>query len=275
MVDPKSPNPAPLDSLRRVSGDGRWRTGAVAVLDALGFKGIWENHDPGMVLAKLQRLATLRREWEQPRFDDVAPDEDYGAPIIVDRWIRLFSDTLVIAVDHWLHPDPTKGWAGVPTGHQSLLNYFSVVGVCFAVQDAIESAAIDGDPPLTYRGCIACGHFEVRNEFMVGPAIDAAAEAEHLADGAFVWLLPSAVDALLSLKPGVGGEVTVADYDVPMKGAVHHHRTHVVNPLLGAKAPDLMGERILSSFDRTNTAEVRLKRQNTEAFLSRARVSAA
>ncbi len=57
---------------------------------------------------------------------------------------------------------------------------------------------IEEKPHLVMRGCISYGEFISDGNFIVGPAVDRAAEHMNIAEGAFVWLLPN-VTALFEI----------------------------------------------------------------------------
>jgi len=229
--------------------------GAVALLDALGFKGIWRSADPVAVLEKLQ---ALKKRLEKAR---VRPDEPSDATGF-RSWVLFLSDTLVIASTARCRP---------PRADDEMLPLWFV---CLGVADAVAVAA-ESDPILVYRGSIAFGEFEIREQFLIGPAIDEAAEAEKLADGALIWLCPSAARMMERISPtnSLNSDLRVVrDYPVPLKEG-RHYQTHVVNPLLDRADPDALAQRILDFF-RLDRLDVVVKRQNTANFLRCARVDA-
>ena len=54
--------------------------------------------------------------------------------------------------------------------------------------------ALQEAPALAYRGCIAFGEFDMEEGFVIGGAVDEAAEHMEKAEGAFIWCAPSALD---------------------------------------------------------------------------------
>jgi hypothetical protein len=48
--------------------------------------------------------------------------------------------------------------------------------------------------PIAYRGCISFGDYEMDERFIIGKAVNDAAEHYELADAALVWLTPSALE---------------------------------------------------------------------------------
>jgi len=53
---------------------------------------------------------------------------------------------------------------------------------------------LNGSPPLLFRGCLAAGEMKEDVDFLIGPAVDEAAERFELSDGPFLWMAPSALD---------------------------------------------------------------------------------
>lgn len=169
------------------------KQGVVAVLDALGFKGIWRRHDPASVLARL-KLAE--------RGEGMFGHQGY------DGEIQFLSDTVVMT-------------CGIQAEHSGLdcLLYVSMRVAYF------QSTMLDfAGPHLAYRGAITSGQFLADGNFVIGPAIDEAVEAEKLARGPFVWLTPSArallpatVDASYLQRRNAGdGTFYLMPYDVPL-----------------------------------------------------------
>ena len=128
------------------------------------------------------------------------------------------------------------------------------------------------DPPLVYRGAVSAGAFVIDAEFLLGPAVDEAASEEKRAEGALIWLTPSALSAFGKYPAQLGRREPRIEYNyrVPMKGG-HTYRTHVVNPILSIPEPREESIRsLLATFSRSQSVDVAIKRQNTEAFLLRA-----
>ncbi|MEP7364575.1 MAG: hypothetical protein ABI972_15065 [Acidobacteriota bacterium] len=61
------------------------------------------------------------------------------------------------------------------------------------IVESIIDKALDEPAPLLYRGCLAVGSMKIDGDFLIGPAIDEAAEYFELSDGPFFWLAPSAL----------------------------------------------------------------------------------
>jgi hypothetical protein len=171
--------------------------------------------------------------------------------------IAFLSDTIVIACK---------------LGDENELpDVHAVMRAAIAASDIIEEA-LNIKPALAYRGCMSFGDFYIEEPFMLGPAIDEATTHYELADGALVWLLPSAFDLLKRNKVKIDSDCFLAEHAVPMKGGAQYH-TAIVSPFDPDHPPakrEQMSEKILSTFDTPRgkaDVSVRIKRQNTEAFL--------
>lgn len=233
------------------------------MLDALGFKGIWNRlrvEDLVQHLLELKAVATQDG------------DSLLGMAMPLDYDIRFFSDTIVIAASVPAQmEDLSKNESDIVT------SAFALEAVCSLVQLTVARAAMS--IPLSYRGSITVGSFEIAESFILGPAIDDAAEGERLAEGAFVWFLPEAMKCYeaageIHQKQGrvLAGNIErlTTTYIVPLKGG-RLAETRVINPLANPGRLQrteilTMRSRLISSFTRTDPA-VEAKRTNTEAFL--------
>ncbi len=152
--------------------------GAFALLDCLGWKGIWARKavvdDPEQLIGFLE--------------DSLKQAETLSARKIVEHFhaervsmsIAFVSDTIAIGV--W--PSSTVGFSDADKG--LLLGLSSMA--CAEVSKRFLTAKI----PLLLRGGIAFGRFTMRQNFFIGPAVDEAASFYEAAQGAFVWLAPGA-----------------------------------------------------------------------------------
>jgi len=209
------------------------RHGVLAFLDALGFKGIWQRAEPTAVIDKFTHLLDQVR---QANLYPVAADG-----LNVHLQAMSLSDTVVIACSS--EADPAK----FRESSQLVEEVASLIAVAHVTAGLLGGMVATRPPPLAYRGTVALGEYYLDPEvnLLLGPAIDEAAEHEKLAEGAFVWLLPSA-NALLtdrarsaSSEKSLAGALirrltthlpVVGDYPVPLKGGVPL-RTSVINPL--------------------------------------------
>ena len=250
--------------------------GAVAILDALGFKGVWDGGKAESVLLGLRELTAALESFER------GPDE--FDPFTETR-IRHFSDTLIIGVvvysERLREKNPNLDEVGFASAQRS------VAAMCVAMVCRICAKAIQlanrAQLPFAYRGAIAAGKFAIDSTHVIGPAIDNAAESEKLPDAAVVWLTPSATDLIDELPQKAADDAPYAeaarhfvtdasrviDYPLPIKGG-RELRTVLVNPYWGLAAnPRRIVElrtELLRTFDRP-TIDVLIKKQNTEAFL--------
>jgi hypothetical protein len=137
---------------------------------------------------------------------------------------------------------------------------------CYITGQALAMALLT-PPALAFRGSIAVGQFLMDDNFILGPAVDDAAEHVNLAEGAFVWMTPSAraheeaqVDSLVNILS--------ANWPVPLKGG-STYRTRVVLPFTTegeVEAIEQGVQMILATFT-TGKIAIEIKRQNTEDFL--------
>lgn len=246
--------------------------GAIGVLDALGFKGIWRDYNPQQVLTRLADVTD-----RAVRFASTSLP---GLQISVEA----FSDSVIVGCPR--PPAGTlasvlKGVLPEPQVVELLADWFTVTAVSSTCARIVAFAS-EGAPPLAYRGAIAFGDVLSAGRFVIGPAIDHAAESERLAEAALVWPLPSAaavvdrVAAAAALNPDgwsmplrLASALYVRDYSVPLKIG-QELKTYTVNPLFG-ETDDSIVARLLQAFRASVDVVVVCKRQNTEKFLERAR----
>jgi hypothetical protein len=221
--------------------------GAVALLDALGFKGIWNQYPPeDVVHSILNTRARAKRNAELYRRIDDLPIEAHA-----------FSDTLVVTVQ------------GFPDANIALMSL--ALHVAFA-----QGIAAVMPVPLLYRGCVTAGPLLANDGVFIGRAIDEASELYEAAAAGVVWLAPSAVKAWN--EPG-NEELVLMEWDVPFRdgGSL---TTLVVNPFtsqtdldhdLDVERLDRLEVKLLATFDRSSRLDVAQKRQRTAAFLKAAK----
>jgi hypothetical protein len=240
------------------------RMGVLAMFDALGFKGIWGRPEirgnPSVVIDKLLRLerdmnAMLDREFGGDR---MATARSAGN-VLGQCTLAFLSDTVVLGLATKDPADGTKeeeyrGWDLMVAARTSSM--------------ILREAAL-GSPALAYRGCIAYGEFALEKNFIVGRAVDEAAENMDRAQGAFVWLTPSAEKELRSWErmPYSLKEHALLEYEVPLKGG-DRYTTHVVSPFIQNAVVDeraFLSSRILDTFG--GSVDIEVKRQRTAEFL--------
>jgi hypothetical protein len=261
------------------------RRGAVAVLDALGFKHLMETCNQQDIIEKMRRVKhriddAKRKFTELHQAHNAFPGT---AKFFVDY--MNFSDTIVLMAEWRVHR--FESWPGMESYELSSALGFLGLAIAGLAQETACAASDSAAPPIAYRGAISLGEFTVvRNlSLVLGPALVDAAGFHEKPDGAFVVLTPSAVagaekfpmgNALLAQKilDDRGVEIVVDNsewkqffvrYAVPLKkGAVD---TYAINPLL---IPELRPSALAGftqSF-RSKDRKVRKKWKNTEAFLT-------
>jgi len=120
--------------------EGTWtQARVVGLLDILGFKGIWNQHDPRAVLAQMKHLRAQALPLLGHRKTGVLlRDEGFRHDV------KFISDTLVIVV--------TLSHSEIPERflYRALHSAYLIAG------DIIDEAA-SGTPAFTLRGCLAAG----------------------------------------------------------------------------------------------------------------------
>jgi hypothetical protein len=139
--------------------DDDFRDGVVAMTDALGFRGIWGRSNPRQVATALQSLRTeaLARTSKTCLFSYV------------------FSDTVALGAS----PPPGESASGV-------------LRETLVAIDALWHLALNGSPPLLFRGCISTGRVMATEHVIIGEAVDEAASLMSAADCAAIWFAPGA-----------------------------------------------------------------------------------
>src|SRR5262249_24699751 len=122
---------------------------------------------------------------------------------------HAFSDTIAVAA--------SLPGAEVQNRH-GLIDSLLVDVVCQCAAYVLRNAP-KARPPLVYRGVVTCGELLVDKPHLLGPAVDEAANLVDEAEGAFVWLAPSAelkTHARRPYTPQVW-ETMAVRYKVPLK----------------------------------------------------------
>jgi len=282
--------------------------GAFALIDCLGFKGIWKRTDEAILLNKLESIVSkvdqqllegvpfhlLQREWTisasllsdsvaiSLRYKDKEKDEkDKGEE--VDQ-----SNTL----DGEPKPEEeeTTKERRIKEREKSYL-----VWLIAASTIKILDLFLEGDPNLLLRGCITYGEHEKRENFIVGPAVDDAAENFEVAQGAFVWLHPTAApkykrslqavrntikilsctrkdeELLSGSKVALSQPIIVEDYNMPLK-AGGNFQCSILNPLAFHMTEEARRD-VIRKYSRAlthNQFDIILKHQYTMEFLKAA-----
>jgi hypothetical protein len=139
----------------------------------------------------------------------------------------------------------------------------SVLHLCDVISLVVDRT-LRSSIPLAYRGAIAVGAYEVSPHFLIGQAIDEAAGAHELAQGALIWLTPAARDPVALWLRNQPGNTHLVKFDVPLKGG-DSFSTYTVSPLEQARDQadaDLLTRSLLATFSG-NHMDIAVKRQNT------------
>lgn len=244
------------------STDDQWRDGYVAMIDVLGWKGIWNRHKhAGEILSAARAIKQSAARM------DVIPSRKFGDrdPYMFATSVFL-SDTLVVGVSPTGSPFP---FGDNETDREARLVGAMCNWICQSVAWAMNTGA-EQKPALLFRGAVAKGRFIIDENLILGPAIDEASALMSLATAAIVWFAPN------SFVPDDWNCFHAIPYSIPLHGGQTVH-ARAVNPFQ-ATAPtgniDDTAEleaSILSAFGQKLPLDVEIKKQNTAAFLTFAR----
>lgn len=215
-------------------------TGAVALIDALGFRGIWGRHKSADVLTALKTM----KDWMEARVQ-----AQFSSQPWMQCHVAFLSDTIAVSM---ALDESTKDREAM-----SVLYLGDVISW-------ILDRTLRSNVPLAYRGAIAIGSYEVSPHFLIGQAIDDAASAHDLAQGAIIWLTPEARCQVARWLKDQPHNTHLVKFDVPLKGGDTFY-TYTVSPLEQARDEDdanVLTRNLLKTFSSSNM-EVAVKRQNT------------
>jgi hypothetical protein len=163
------------------------REGAFALIDCLGFRGIWKrgNHRTAEELKEYQtrllhKLLKIANEVPGLVEAGAKPYRHFSEP--VEPYAIMLSDSVAISVQY-NEKLPPKG---------RYKNYLAWLA-CESTIKVLDHFRRDF-PTLVLRGCITYGEHVSTGNFIVGPAVDDAAEGMDIGQGAFVWFHPTAAD---------------------------------------------------------------------------------
>lgn len=264
--------------------------GAVLICDALGFRGVWRGGHERVVEALGMAdglLKTVAGQWSNQE----------GTRLDQESLSYAFSDTLAFAT--WCVVDPRD-----PQRVEEAEEL--AVDACAFAASLLQSMICMSRFPLAYRGAIASGTFVAHGEFLVGEAVDEAADHMSVPNAAMIRLTPSArraierqrarrqrgywhflferggtlMDRLIS--GALGGEpedVESAVVKVAMPTKAHGSvESYVVDPLRYCE-PDRIrdvSDALLDTFSRGSPdVSVEVKRDHTAAFLVEMKARAA
>ena len=215
------------------------KEGAVAMIDALGFRGIWGRCVPEEVIAN---MSSLKMQLESDL-------REISAQPIMQFDATFLSDTIVIGLSL---PDT--------------LSNRDALSVTFVtdILTRILAWSARSSTPLAYRGVVAYGEYEIQPHFIVGKAIDEAASYYELAQAAVVWLLPQTRDIVANQLRGLPSNTHLIRFKVPLK-AGEAFESYTVSPILQARDPqdaEALTTAILNTF-QPHSIDIAIKKQNT------------
>jgi hypothetical protein len=216
------------------------KTGAVAMIDALGFRGIWGRCPPEVVIAN---MSSLKLQLERDL-------KELSAQPIMQFDATFLSDTIVVGLS-------------LPETVGSNRDALSVTFVTDILARILAWSA-RSTTPLAYRGVVAYGEYEIQPHFIVGKAIDEAASYYELAQAAVVWLLPQTRDIVAQQLRWQPRNTHLVRFEVPLK-AGDAFESYTVSPIVQAKdiqdAETLTGA-LLNTFEPPSV-DIAVKKQNT------------
>jgi hypothetical protein len=164
------------------------KDGALVLVDCLGFRGIWSRVNPEELIGRLKSVELQAAARVVPKYSSSMLS--FGP---VRFHLRLLSDTVVLSIQY--EPDAYADGAEPDERQKNLL-----------VSVACESAAVlaylfmDSEMPLPLRGCVSFGPHLCDCNFLIGPAVDQAAEYMNEPEGAFIWVLPGVAERHKSFR---------------------------------------------------------------------------
>jgi hypothetical protein len=226
------------------------QTGAVVMMDALGFRGIWRDFKDYEAITDKMHALKLRAEMEVAEMEK--------GDIVDTSSVAFLSDTIVI------------GAAAAELVVKAKTHSMSVLLACYRAATVL-AGALETPPHFAYRGCVTFGQFEIDGPFLLGPAIDEAASCYEVANGAFVWLTPSAKAVFEATDKGRPALSPLVRYEVPLKGGASFD-SWVVSPFASVDTPErraTIASKMLATFDKDTRLplDVQIKKQNTMRFL--------
>ena len=156
------------------------KEGALVLVDCLGFRGIWNRVDAKRLIGRLQSMEKLAAERIIPKYS--AANLSYGP---LRFHLRLLSDTVALSIQYEANSRDNPEQRQLDLLASIACDSASVLATLFIDSD---------DMPLPLRGCISFGRHLCEGNFLIGPAVDEAAEYMNEPEGAFIWVLPGAAE---------------------------------------------------------------------------------
>ena len=280
--------------------------GSVAILDALGFKGIYNTIEPQKVLDAMVSCSNETYRLHEG-FSDLSkkPDKIFGAlgmPILhfgmYKLQIQFMSDTVIIAC---CYNDPVVEGAtnlpDTPTVYRVVQDdeplMLQTLQTVVQLTSYFLASAGRSEVPIAYRGCISFGELDIRFQsesnqlssgFVIGPSVDAAANLHQAWDAGVVVLDERAEGIFWKIKTFVEqapGYLTPAlplllRHAVPVKhqGRLPEFDRLCVSPFGLLSEPGTRAQvlsNLLATFGRAKAQpdwdKVQVKKANTDVFL--------
>jgi hypothetical protein len=241
--------------------------GAFALIDCLGFKGLW-NLGHEQLVSKLRQVKNTVREGLH-NFLSSPGHPLHINPDSFEMDVLLLSDTIAISVRLKQNDNATISLRQLQYEHK-----WPCLIVTSVIIYALIDLFLDNEPHLLLRGCITYGKHIIEENFLIGPAVDEAAEYMNEAQGAFIWFLPMAAGDIQVILPDNENnfmfsffDIMCPEYQVPIKGG-HYLHTRVINPLFSKKSD--VTDNLLSIYYKAMSVDkmdVWMKRQFTIGFL--------
>lgn len=242
--------------------------GIVVFIDVLGYKGLWSRHPQDNVLEAVRNIATDAVELSAETLRVYRDGADAWKDLKLET--RPFSDFIaILATPFPAFPHSPVIDDGSDEYVRDGLARYSLLRIILLLVTKIISRGAALSPPMIYRGCISVGAFSSNEFAFVGPAIDEAGAMHEAAQGAFVFLTPSAA-SIYDSRPTYPLNRTrfpyFFEYAVPMK-AGELLNTYVANPLI-YQNPERCCEYVRSIDDFFGepplNSELWLKKKNTK-----------
>lgn len=264
--------------------------GAFALIDCLGFRGIWKRNDQTILLEKLKSI--MSKIHNTPGLLKGLPFHLLARDFIITP--SLLSDSVAISLRYEDDNSSRKTRKISERREKSYLVWL----ICASTIRVLD-LYLKGEPGLVLRGCITYGKYEHNpietGTFIVGPAVDDCAGNMEVSQGAFVWLDPEAAalyryalriqqktikllykrtdksELLEGSKQSLREPIMVDAYDMPINGG-GRLRCPVINPLAFHESEEAR-QAVICAYEKAmsgNHLDVMLKRQYTMEFLLKA-----
>ncbi|QYK53962.1 MAG: hypothetical protein KF824_03480 [Fimbriimonadaceae bacterium] len=170
--------------------------GNVALVDILGFKGIWQRHSPASVLETIDSLRrsldTLVQQNDKPfvyHLPLINEDEKQNITHKRDEKGRVRLTRIEDRTAHFQYAiiSDTIMLSYVGSSENDI-NGRLKLGVLI---NEIQNALLRSSPRLLLRGCITAGKYALRDSTILGPAIDDSAQLYEQSEAAVVWVNPN------------------------------------------------------------------------------------